>query len=313
MVEVLEHLRRFEQGFGGDAAPVEADAAQRLALDNAHFQTQLRRPNGGYVAAGAAADHDQIKLQCHKLLRKKKCTPGPAGGPTHCGCKDSRAPAPRRYCQRNRLRRHLACRHRVRPTANAQLYSPYKARLTAQLAYGLLSPIAPMKSLFRLPLAAVGLLAFLTNCATTVTEKEKPDQYQPAHGQRPPPLGRTAAGQRPALPRCPLPPPTDRWPVPPAPIAAARPPKPPPWLRRPSASRQASAEREKEKKMTHGRLPQHAGHAEAVAESNPKNATACCSGPRPKATSSSTPRPCPTTRPPFATSATTPTPTTTAA
>ena len=31
-----------------------------------------------------------------------------------------------------------------------------------------------MKSHFRFPLAAFGLLAFLTNCATTVTEKEKP-------------------------------------------------------------------------------------------------------------------------------------------
>lgn len=31
-----------------------------------------------------------------------------------------------------------------------------------------------MKSHFRFPLAALGLLAFLTNCATTVTEKEKP-------------------------------------------------------------------------------------------------------------------------------------------
>ncbi|MFC7669378.1 hypothetical protein ACFQT0_19950 [Hymenobacter humi] len=31
-----------------------------------------------------------------------------------------------------------------------------------------------MKTLFRTPLAALGLLAFLTNCASTVTEKEKP-------------------------------------------------------------------------------------------------------------------------------------------
>ena len=31
-----------------------------------------------------------------------------------------------------------------------------------------------MKSRFRSPLAALGLLAFLSNCATTVKEKEKP-------------------------------------------------------------------------------------------------------------------------------------------
>ncbi|HEX8330643.1 MAG TPA: hypothetical protein VF629_24145, partial [Hymenobacter sp.] len=31
-----------------------------------------------------------------------------------------------------------------------------------------------MKLLFRSSFAALGLLAFLTNCATTVTEKEKP-------------------------------------------------------------------------------------------------------------------------------------------
>ena len=70
-VERLQHLGIVDQRLGGDAAPVEADAAQALALDDGRLQPQLRRPNRGHIAARPAADHDYIILiavLCHELF-----------------------------------------------------------------------------------------------------------------------------------------------------------------------------------------------------------------------------------------------------
>ena len=47
---------------GRDAAPVEADAPQRLALDDNSSEAQLRGSNGGDVAAGAGANNGQLVL-----------------------------------------------------------------------------------------------------------------------------------------------------------------------------------------------------------------------------------------------------------
>ena len=57
----LQHLGRAQQRLGRDAAPVEADAAQMLALDQRHLHLQLRRADGRHVAAGTAADDDQVE------------------------------------------------------------------------------------------------------------------------------------------------------------------------------------------------------------------------------------------------------------
>ena len=52
---------RVEQRLGGDAADVEAGAAEGLALlDDGSLQAELRRPDGADIAARAGADDDEI-------------------------------------------------------------------------------------------------------------------------------------------------------------------------------------------------------------------------------------------------------------
>ena len=53
--------RRAQQRLGRDAAPVQADAAEVLALHHRGLHAELRRADGGDVAAGAAAEHDQVE------------------------------------------------------------------------------------------------------------------------------------------------------------------------------------------------------------------------------------------------------------
>ena len=65
----LQRMRVLEQRLGGDAAPDEARAAQRLLLlDDRHLQPQLRRANGRDVAAGARADDDDVVLVGQRKL-----------------------------------------------------------------------------------------------------------------------------------------------------------------------------------------------------------------------------------------------------
>ncbi len=52
-----------EQRLGGDAAPVEADAAEMLALDDRGLHAELRRADGGDIAAGAGADDGEIEAR----------------------------------------------------------------------------------------------------------------------------------------------------------------------------------------------------------------------------------------------------------
>jgi hypothetical protein len=60
------HLGGLQQGFGGDAADVQAGAAQRGALFNAgDLQAQLRRADGANITAGAGTDHDNVEILCH--------------------------------------------------------------------------------------------------------------------------------------------------------------------------------------------------------------------------------------------------------
>ena len=70
-LDVLHHLERvrvLEQGFGRNASPDEAGAAERfLLLDDGGLQPQLRRANGRDVAARACANHDNIELVRHVI------------------------------------------------------------------------------------------------------------------------------------------------------------------------------------------------------------------------------------------------------
>jgi tetratricopeptide (TPR) repeat protein len=145
-----------------------------------------------------------------------------------------------------------------------------------------------MKTLFRTPLAALGLLAFLTNCATTVTEKEKPTamsqpmEASPATGAlRPDTVGAAATApdaRTPTDANAITPPPTVTGaPVPEATkegmdvvdntAGAAAP------VAVPTAA-VASAERAKEKKMTTAEYRTMLATAEAAVKANPKDATA---------------------------------------
>jgi hypothetical protein len=60
VLHVVEDLGRAEQRLGRDAAPVEADAAQQLALDDRRLETQLRGADRRHIAAGARAEHDHV-------------------------------------------------------------------------------------------------------------------------------------------------------------------------------------------------------------------------------------------------------------
>ena len=64
----LQHLGRAQQRLGRDAAPVQADAAQMLALDQRHLHLELRGADRRHVAARAAADDDQVEALGHLFL-----------------------------------------------------------------------------------------------------------------------------------------------------------------------------------------------------------------------------------------------------
>ena len=61
LLGVGEHAREVQQRLGGDAADVEADAAEALvALDEHGLQAEVGGAEGGGVAARARADHDHV-------------------------------------------------------------------------------------------------------------------------------------------------------------------------------------------------------------------------------------------------------------
>src|SRR6185295_5300862 len=62
----LERVRVLEQRLGRDAAAVETRAAEhRRALDDRGLQANLSRADGGDVAAGPRADHDDVVFVRH--------------------------------------------------------------------------------------------------------------------------------------------------------------------------------------------------------------------------------------------------------
>src|SRR5262249_29503425 len=61
MLHVMKDLGRAQQRLGGDATPVEADAAEIVALDDRGRKTELRRADRGDVAAGPRANDDDVE------------------------------------------------------------------------------------------------------------------------------------------------------------------------------------------------------------------------------------------------------------
>ena len=70
VLEVVPDLGREEHRLGGDAAPVQAGAAELVGLfDEGDLQAVLRGADGAGVAGGAAANDDQIKDRlCQSFL-----------------------------------------------------------------------------------------------------------------------------------------------------------------------------------------------------------------------------------------------------
>ena len=68
-VHQVKHLRRPQQCLGRDTAPVQANSAHVLALDNRDLEAELRTPNGRHIAPGACTDHNHIKTIGHDALR----------------------------------------------------------------------------------------------------------------------------------------------------------------------------------------------------------------------------------------------------
>ncbi len=70
-------LARVEQGLRGDAADAQARAAERrLLVDAGHAHAELGRADGGDVAAGAGADHDQVVRGRAHLTPRGACGRG---------------------------------------------------------------------------------------------------------------------------------------------------------------------------------------------------------------------------------------------
>ena len=97
-VEQAEHLRVLEQRFAGNAAPVEADAAQLRLLNQRRPQAQLARAYGCHVAAGPAADYRHVKVivrhashPCERVPAMGRLQYTPALHRRSCG---SRNPSP---------------------------------------------------------------------------------------------------------------------------------------------------------------------------------------------------------------------------
>ena len=65
VLRIVQDLGAPEQRLGRDAAPVEADPAEHLALDDRCLQPQLRGADRGDIAAGARTEDDDVITFCH--------------------------------------------------------------------------------------------------------------------------------------------------------------------------------------------------------------------------------------------------------
>ena len=63
VLDVVEPLDAGDEGLAGDAAPVEAGAAEVLLLDHDDLRAELGGADRRHVAAGAGADHDKVRIE----------------------------------------------------------------------------------------------------------------------------------------------------------------------------------------------------------------------------------------------------------
>src|SRR5581483_7211151 len=63
VLEIVEDFSRAQQRLGRDAPPVEADAAEVIALHDCSLEAELCGPDRGDIAAGAGADDENIEIR----------------------------------------------------------------------------------------------------------------------------------------------------------------------------------------------------------------------------------------------------------
>ena len=68
VLDQLDQVGVGQEGLGRDAAPVQADAAQLVALDAEHALLELGGADRAGVAGGAAADHHDVVVVGHGFL-----------------------------------------------------------------------------------------------------------------------------------------------------------------------------------------------------------------------------------------------------
>ena len=75
VLHIMEDLGRAQQRLGWNAAPIEADSAQQLALDDRGLQTELRAADRRDIASGSGAEDDYVVIVSHLLsLSSRKCS-----------------------------------------------------------------------------------------------------------------------------------------------------------------------------------------------------------------------------------------------
>ena len=93
-LEQVEDLRVLEKGLAGNAAPVEADAAELVLLDQRRSQAELARAYGRHVAPGAASDDRHVKVKVRHTSHPCERVPATGGFQyTPAGAGDDLTPA----------------------------------------------------------------------------------------------------------------------------------------------------------------------------------------------------------------------------
>ena len=65
VLDAVVELGRLQHRLRGDAADVEAGAPELAGLDHGGLEPELAEPDGGRVAAEAAAEHDNVEVVSH--------------------------------------------------------------------------------------------------------------------------------------------------------------------------------------------------------------------------------------------------------
>ncbi len=63
MLDILIHLGAFQQGFGGNATPVETNTPEAFFFNNRSFKTKLGCPDSGHITARPATKNHYVV--CH--------------------------------------------------------------------------------------------------------------------------------------------------------------------------------------------------------------------------------------------------------